>query len=94
MFSIRLNGRECISCGVCADVCMPRALALRTRWPKSVEGARLTYLALGSFRNREVPPVLMETFPYLSSPALCDGCARCVAECPTSALELQQHRRV
>jgi ferredoxin len=90
MFSLRLTGRECISCGICMDVCAPKAISMRTKWPRTPEGSRLTYLHLQSDRNREVVTMAMGTFPYLALPALCDGCARCTAECPTQALELRR----
>ncbi len=90
MFSLRLAGKECISCGICMDVCRPKAIQMRTKWPRSPEGRRLTYLHLASSRNKEAPVAAMATLPYLAVPALCDGCAHCVAECPTTALELRQ----
>jgi ferredoxin len=90
MFSLRLNGKECVGCGICVDVCAPRAIEMRTKSPRRIEGSRLTYLRLESRHNRELATAEMGTYPYLRFAALCDGCARCVTECPISALELRQ----
>jgi ferredoxin len=89
MFSLKLNGRHCISCGICMDVCRPRAIAMRTNRSRGVEGETLTYLDLRSASNVEPAPEPMMTFPYLAYPDLCDGCALCVNECPVVALELK-----
>ena len=89
MFSLKLNGKSCISCGICMDVCRPGAIAMRTNQPKGVEGKTLSYLSLRSPGNAEQMAEPMMTFPYLAYPDLCDGCALCVNECPTVALELR-----
>ncbi len=94
MYSLRLNGRACICCGICMDVCGPRAIALRTKFARTIEGSRATYLLLQSLQNRELPPTPMGTFPYLRDAALCDGCCRCVTECPTMALELRRDHAI
>lgn len=89
MYSIRLNGKECFCCGVCVDVCARRAIAMRTKVTRRIEGSRLTYLRLQSSGNREVAMAEMGTFPYLRFPELCDGCALCATQCPVTALELR-----
>ena len=71
------------------DVCVPRAIAMRNTSSRSVEGRGLTYLRLQSHTNREAATAAMGTYPYLQVITLCDGCGRCVAECPVEALELQ-----
>jgi ferredoxin len=90
MYSLRLHGKECVGCGICVDVCDPQAIAMRTKSARKIEGSRLTYLSLQSPGNLELAAVEMGTFPYLRHPALCDGCGRCVTECPISALELRR----
>jgi ferredoxin len=89
MYSLRLHGKECIGCGICMDVCGPQAIAMRSKSVRKIEGSRMTYLRLESPGNRELAAAEMGTVPYLRFPALCNGCARCVTECPISALELQ-----
>ena len=89
MFNLRLNAKACMSCGICMDVCAPRAIAMRTKSVRSVEGNHLTYLGLRSQANPEAATAALETFPYMRAAALCDGCRRCVAECPAAALELR-----
>ncbi|MGB9774102.1 MAG: ATP-binding protein [Bacteroidota bacterium] len=93
MFKLRLNAKHCISCGICMDVCSRRAIAMRINKSNNVEGEFLSYLLLHSDGEKELPPVEMMTFPYLAYPHLCDGCMRCVNECPVSALELQDNQK-
>jgi NAD-dependent dihydropyrimidine dehydrogenase PreA subunit len=88
MYNLPVHGKECVGCGICVDVCGPQAIAMRTKSARKIEGSRLTYLRLQSPGNRELATAEMGTFPYLRVPALCNGCARCVAECPVMALEL------
>jgi ferredoxin len=89
MYKLKLNGRTCVSCGICMDVCQPDAIVMRTNTPRRIEGNVLSYLQLCSDGNCELPPAEMMTFPYLADPQLCDGCALCVTECPVDALELK-----
>jgi ferredoxin len=88
MFALRLNARACLSCGICMDVCPPRAISMRTASRKRVEGARLTLPLLGSFGEPSSELASMMTFPYLAIPEQCDGCGLCVQQCPVPALEL------
>lgn len=88
MFQLKLDGQLCISCGICMDVCAPKAIAMRLHRAANAEGSARTYLFLQSSRNAERQPEKMMTFPYLAEPARCNGCAACVRECPVSALEL------
>jgi ferredoxin len=74
MRTCRLDARQCISCGICLDVCLPGALDMRIWRGPAVEG-----------RTRE-PAAGAMTFPYLSHPERCDGCLICMRECPTDAL--------
>jgi len=84
VFQLKLDGRLCVSCGICMDVCAPRAIAMRVHRAAKVEGDAPS-------RNRgnaERRPQAMMTFPYLASPEKCNGCGVCVRECPVNALEL------
>lgn len=90
MFKLKLNAKNCISCGICMDVCTPGAIAMRTDFSRCAEGKNLTNLYLNSKDNVEKLPERMMTFPYLSHPQTCDECADCVNECPVAALELQR----
>jgi ferredoxin len=78
MFALRLNARACISCGICMDVCPPRAISMRTASRKCVEGACLALYRMGSFGQPRPEPALLMTFPYLAIPERCDGCGPCV----------------
>ena len=88
MFKLRLNARQCISCGICMDVCYPRAIDMRLSMPEPVEGRVLTYVHLS---DDEDSPVPMMTFPFMALPSACDGCGECVRECPVNALELTEN---
>lgn len=92
MFKLKLHAKNCISCGICMDVCTPRAIAMGTNLSKSVEGSILSNLYLNTKGNDEKLPEKMMTFPYLACPQLCDGCANCVNECPVAALEIQSDK--
>ncbi|MBI3189732.1 MAG: 4Fe-4S dicluster domain-containing protein [Ignavibacteriales bacterium] len=89
MYKLKLNAKLCFSCGICMDVCLPRAIGMRTNKSSGVEGELLTYLHLHSNGEKELLPEKMMTFPYLENSRLCDGCNVCVDECPVSALEIQ-----
>lgn len=88
MFSLKLEGKECIACGICMDVCKPHAIGMRLNKSRSVEGDTLTFVLLETLHNWEMPPQPKMTFPYLAQPEFCDGCGDCVKECPISALVL------
>ena len=88
MYELRLDAKQCISCGICMDVCKPGAMEMRHWHSRTVEGPYLSYLVLRMKRNREEPPVAMMSFPYLARPEQCDGCMDCVRECPVSSLAL------
>ncbi len=90
MYSLQLNARKCICCGICFDACDRQALGMRLWKARSIEGVVLSYAFLGSRGNREPAPLQTETFPYLQHAERCDGCAACVRECPAAALDLQQ----
>lgn len=92
MFSIRLLAKDCISCGICMDVCVPKAIAMRTTWSRSPEGKAFTYRFLDSRDLEELIPVQMMTFPYLAHPELCDGCETCVDQCPVDSLKLEMRQ--
>lgn len=92
MFKLRLNARHCISCGICMDVCQPRAITMRTNKSASVEGEFLCYLKLRPDGDEELLTGEMMTFPYLARPHLCDGCMLCVEECPVMAIELRRNQ--
>ena len=81
MYVIRLDARQCVSCGICADVCDPRALRMRVWRGRTVEGVL-------SDRRSALRKADAGTFPYLADPARCDGCLACVEECPVRALAL------
>ena len=91
MFSLKLLAKNCISCGICMDVCDTKAIAMRTTWPKGPEGKVLTYRLLRSRDQEELSPVPMMTFPYLARPELCDGCEICVDQCPVNSLLLESN---
>jgi NAD-dependent dihydropyrimidine dehydrogenase PreA subunit len=90
MFSLKLRSTACISCGICQDVCQPRAIAMRPATAAGPEGQILLYQFLNSPSNPERPSPVMTTFPYLASPEACNGCGECVHQCPVTALELTQ----
>jgi Pyruvate/2-oxoacid:ferredoxin oxidoreductase delta subunit len=94
MFKLRLEARQCLCCGICMDVCTPRAIAMRSYKKFGLEGPTLSYLVLNSGGNAELPPSVMSTFPYMAEADRCDGYMLCVSECPTSALDLRINQSV
>ena len=88
MFELQFRVSDCISCGICMDVCAPRAISMRTKSARSVEGPQLTFLYLEPSDQSAYRIERLMTFPYMSAPELCDGCRLCVLECPGNALEL------
>lgn len=90
MFSLKLNAKLCISCGICMDVCLQRAIDMRIDKSRNIEGELLSFLALHPDGDNKLPPAGMMTFPWLANPLLCNGCLLCEKECPVSALSLQQ----
>jgi ferredoxin len=89
MYSLRLLAKDCISCGICMDVCAPCAISMRTARTRSPEGNVLTHRFLEPQNPEERASAQMMTFPYLARPALCDGCNACVEQCPVGALVLE-----
>lgn len=82
MWRLRLDARQCLSCGKCADACAPAALAMRT---PAAEAARNTVAAA---------PRRVRTFPHLVAPERCDGCMRCTRRCPTGSVGVEKDRAV
>ena len=88
MYRLKLNAKQCISCGICMDLCPSRAIGMRSRDTAGIEGSRGLELVLADRWAEAVTPVRKETFPYLRTPDLCDGCALCARECPALALDV------
>lgn len=94
-YRLALNGRLCISCGICMDLCPTRAIAMRLHGAAhTIEGALRTHRALLQSGSREAPANDLMTYPYLHSPSLCNGCSVCIRQCPVSALTLMDGNRV
>lgn len=88
MYSLSLNTKSCISCGICADVCSPKVIELKTIRNAGIEGSASFISLLDSTSNREVLAKNYETFPFLKHSTLCDGCMVCVKECPCCAISI------
>lgn len=88
MYRLKLNAGECISCGICMDVCLPNAIDMRVNKGSTIEGTELVYLTLNTETNTELPPAKMMTFPFMCNGESCNGCMDCVKECPTSAIDI------
>ncbi len=88
MFRLRFEARQCLCCGICMDVCLPRAIDMHSYRRRGVEGDVLTYVMLDSQNNVEIPQREKTAFPFMAKAHVCDGCIQCVNECPTSALKL------
>ncbi len=72
MWQLELNAGQCLCCGICVDICAPRALALRRIRTCVIDGR-------GDAK---------ESFPYLANPGACDGCSVCVVECPVAVMRI------
>lgn len=68
------------------DVCPLGVIAMHVTGIAGVEGSR-------RLQENGLAPGGMMTFPFLASPETCDGCARCVEECPVTALRLERDRQ-
>jgi len=88
MYILKLNAKNCISCAICMDICVPKAIGLRIHKGKTIEGNYFTFLELKNNFNEEHLPKQMMTFPFLAKPELCNGCMLCVEECPVSSIEI------
>lgn len=75
---IKLIVKDCISCGICMDVCLPGAINMRIHKGDTIEG----------FYNKSYLICRMMTFPYMANPDSCNMCMLCVEECPTTAMEI------
>ncbi len=90
MYKLKLKAKECISCGICMDVCSPNAIDMRINTGRTIEGDKLVYITLNGKSNHELLPAKMMTFPFMSKEESCNGCMDCVKECPTSAIEIER----
>ncbi len=77
MWSLELEAGQCLCCGICVDVCVPRALALRTTRTRGVDGTRQA----------------KEGFPCLADAGACDGCLACVDQCPVAVIRIAKGSR-
>lgn len=94
-YRLVLNGRLCISCGICMDLCPTRAIAMRFDGPaRTIEGAIHSHGVRLRSGSREVPANDQMTYPYLGNPSLCNACRVCIQQCPVSALTLMQGNQV
>jgi NAD-dependent dihydropyrimidine dehydrogenase PreA subunit len=89
MFSLKFLAKNCIACGICMDVCDAKAIAMHTTWPRSPEGKVLTYCLLRSREQDQPSTAQMMTFPYLARPVVCNGCEKCVNQCPVNSIVLE-----
>ncbi|MDP3683102.1 MAG: 4Fe-4S binding protein [Ignavibacteria bacterium] len=88
MYKLKLTAKECISCGICMDVCLPKAIDMRVHRGNNIEGNTLFYLALNGNSNQVQVSEQMMTFPFMVNAKLCDGCMECAEECPTNAIKI------
>jgi ferredoxin len=88
MYKLKLSAKDCISCGICMDVCLPKAIAMRIHKGKTIEGVYLSCLELNGAKKKESVFEQMMTFPFMANVDNCDGCMDCVKECPTNAIEI------
>ncbi|MGK9368380.1 ATP-binding protein [Melioribacter sp. Ez-97] len=91
MYRLKLNAKDCVSCGICMDVCLTNAIDMRIHRGKTIEGNYLSYLEFNDKTNKELLPEKMMTFPFMKNSELCNGCMVCVEECPTSAIAIDLH---
>lgn len=87
MYKLKLNSSDCISCGICQDVCLPKAIGMRTHKGKTIEGKMLIIPDI-EVESIDYTTDNLMTFPFMEKDSLCDGCLDCVKECPTSAINI------
>ena len=90
MYKLKLNAIECISYGICMDVCLPNAIDMRVNKGSTIEGTELVYLTLNTETNTELLLAKMMTFPFMRKGERCNGCMDCVNECPTYAIDINR----
>ncbi|MDE3094513.1 MAG: 4Fe-4S dicluster domain-containing protein [Chloroflexota bacterium] len=81
-FAVTVDQRDCITCGICMDVCPIRTLDMtRAR----AAGPEATFLR--GTRTATVARDWMMAVPV--QVAHCNGCTICVRECPTQAISIK-----
>ena len=88
MYKLKLSSKDCISCGICMDVCQPKAIDMRIHRGKTIEGVNLTYIEFDGSYNTDSVTEQMMTFPFMQNAGYCNGCMDCVNECPVHAIEI------
>jgi len=69
------------------DVCPVRAIGMHVdRAQSALEGSCRTHDLLGKAGRLRAETKRLAAYPYLATPARCDGCGLCIRECPVSAL--------
>ena len=76
MYRLKLDRRQCLCCGICADVCPLTLIVLRVYSGTGVEGR----LVAASQPKQSYPDAVEDI--------RCDGCGVCARECPAEALTI------
>ena len=91
MYKLKLLVKDCISCGICMDVCIPGAIGMRINNGKTIEGDYKNNDSPNNYSENKFSHASMMTFPYMANPELCNNCMICSKECPTSVIEITKH---